>query len=321
MRRGFWITTAGLCALALACGDEDRSASTSGAIVASPSVASAANPHAQDTDDSVELSLVSYNVHGLPSWLAFDDPPARMNIIGPLLARYDVALVQEDWSHHEALAAATGGIEVRRGNGPRGAVLASLVPFCGTCGSGLASFSGLFARLPVTDEAAPLPGCSGWLSGANDCFATKGFLRVRLALTPAIDLDVVNLHLDAGSGPEDQAVRRGQLDALAARLAQTSAGRALVVAGDFNLNLDDSPSREILDTFRERLALVDAGARPTTPYAEGGRWMRVDHIFFRGGATVRVDALEAGEASEFVRNGVPLSDHPAVSVRLRLTRR
>jgi hypothetical protein len=35
---------------------------------------------------------------------------------------------------------------------------------------------------------------------------------------------------------------------------------------------------------------------------------------------VRLELLEAGEALEFVRNGAPLSDHPAVYARFRLER-
>lgn len=288
-----------------------------------PSLSAAASeaPSAVAHDGgAVELSLVSYNLHGLPSWIAFDDPPSRMTAIGPLLSRYDVALLQEDWSHHDALMASVGAAAVRRGNGPRGTAFGWLTPFCGHCGSGLTLLS-IAPKLKIElHEASPLPGCAGWLSGGNDCFATKGFLRARLALATGIEVDLVDLHLDAGPGADDQEVRRTQLDALADRLERSSAGRALVVAGDFNLDLDDPPSRTILDAFRDRLALLDSGAHPRHERGAGGAWVRIDHVFFRRGDDVRVEPIAAGEATEFVRDGAPLSDHPAVSVRFRLAR-
>ncbi|MEN8183628.1 MAG: hypothetical protein ABFS46_13955, partial [Myxococcota bacterium] len=43
-----------------------------------------------------ELRIVTYNTHGLPAWIARDDPVWRFPRIGRLLSAYDVALVQED---------------------------------------------------------------------------------------------------------------------------------------------------------------------------------------------------------------------------------
>lgn len=266
----------------------------------------------------VELRIAVYNVHGLPSWLAFDDPPTRMRAIGPLLARHDLALVQEDWSHHAALVAAAAPIAVLRGNGPREPRYASLAPLCGQCGSGLTTLAFPGAGVVIDQQAAPLPGCAGWFGGGSDCFATKGFLRARIAPAPGLEIDVVNLHLDAGGGEDDQRVRAAQLRALAEHLERTSPGRALVVAGDFNLDFDLAASYEILDSFRARLALTDASARPARSVADGGTWRRLDHLLVRSGTRVRVDVLEAGELAGAARDGQPLSDHPAVFARLRL---
>lgn len=302
--------------LALACSEGERTpaAAASPASSSETSTALAAPP----SSDPVELRLVVYNVHGLPAWLAFDDPAARMPVIGEKLARFDVALLQEDWAHHAALVAAAGARGVLRGNGPREARFAGLAPLCGQCGSGLTTLVWAGAGRVVEQRAAPLPGCSGWIAGGGDCFATKGFLRARIAPAPGLELDLVNLHLDAGTGAADQRVRAEQLRALAEELERTSAGRALVVAGDFNLDLDEPDSFEILDSFRVRLGLNDAGARPARSPAQGGAWRRLDHVLVRSGARVRLDVLEAGELADAVHAGRPLSDHPAVFARLRL---
>src|SRR5262249_34550650 len=42
--------------------------------------------------DAVEFTVLSYNTHGLPGWIAGDAPERRFPLIGALAQRYDVAL-------------------------------------------------------------------------------------------------------------------------------------------------------------------------------------------------------------------------------------
>lgn len=267
------------------------------------------------------LSVVSYNVHGLPDWIVGDDPAGRMAKLGPLLARYDVALVQEDWAHHEALVAAVGPRFRLRGATPRDPFFSYLRALCGACASGLTLFAATAPDAVLEQEDRPLGVCAGWLLGANDCFASKGFQRVRLRLAPNVELDFVNLHLDAGKREEDQRARAAQLERLATALETGSAGRALVVGGDWNLGWDQAPQRVLLDAFRARLGLVDSGARGAPDVAPAGAPSAlVDHLFYRSGDGVTLAVVEAGEATEFRHGGTSLSDHPAVYVRFRLER-
>jgi len=282
----------------------------------------AAGPAQAEPAPPRTLSVVSYNVHGLPSWIARDDPPGRMAKIGPLLARYDVALVQEDWSHHEALVEAVGPRFGARGATPRDPFFASLRAFCGACGSGLTLFAAAGADAIVAQQDQPFGVCAGWLLGANDCFASKGFQRVRLRLAQGLSLDLVNVHLDAGRRDDDQAARQVQLALLADALEAASAGQALVIGGDWNLGWDVPEQRALLDAFRARLRLVDAGAHGSAGATPAGAPAdRVDHVFVRSGDGVALEVTEAGEAPEFTDAGVPLSDHPAVFVRLRVEAR
>ena len=62
-----------------------------------------AGAEAAGPDEAVELRLVSYNTHGLPTWIAGDAPRRRFPLIGRLFDRYALALVQEDFTHHELL--------------------------------------------------------------------------------------------------------------------------------------------------------------------------------------------------------------------------
>ncbi len=261
-------------------------------------------------DAPVELRVLSYNTHGLVGWIAGDDPESRFPKISQRLHAYDVVLIQEDWSYHEELVSWAPHEVVERGNGSRLA-LASLLPIFG--GSGLTTL--VRSRDWLLDVGRePYDTCAGWLGGANDCFGTKGFLHVRLRLPPDRRLDVYQTHLDAGAGPDDQAARVHQLELLTERIAAISGDRALILAGDFNLDAKLPEQRAALDDFAQGLGLQDSRAAP----APGTAWRQLDYVFYRSGAQVEIELLEAGEALEFRDATIPLSDHPALFTRFRI---
>ena len=259
--------------------------------------------------EPVELAVLSYNTHGLAAWVAGDDPEARFPEISRRLNGYDVALIQEDWEYHELLRKHAVHRVIERGNSAQ--LLMGVIPLKN--GSGLTSLVRLEPDAVTRVVREPYDICSGWLSGANDCLATKGFLLVRLRLAPGVEVDVVQTHMDAGRGADDRRARQLQLARLSERLGEISAGRALVVAGDFNLNHAEPEDRELLEWFMPELGLADSGARP-----QGPAWKRIDYILYRSGEDVALELAEAGEALEFVHDGQPLSDHPALFARLRL---
>jgi hypothetical protein len=250
---------------------------------------------------AVELRVVTYNTHGLPAWIAGDDPERRFPLIGRLLDAYDLAVVQEDFYFHELLLGAITLPLRARGNES----------------SGLTTLARLPAASLVETEAEPYGTCSGWILGANDCLADKGFLRTRVALPNGARVDFVNTHLDAGGADADRAARRAQLAILAGRLRRASADVPLVVGGDLNLHHDHPADRALLDEFAARLGLADSGARP----APDSGWRRIDYLLYRSSPDIALEVLEAGMAAEFVHEGAPLSDHPALWARLRVVPR
>ena len=264
---------------------------------------------AEEAAGASELSVLTYNVHGLASWLVSDQPERRLPQVSRLINAYDVALIQEDFSYPELLRESAEHAVVVDGNGSR---FASASLFTFLKGSGLTTFVDLPPERIATVLPEPYGSCSGWFAAANDCWATKGFLLVRLRIAPDLELDVVQTHLDAGRSAEDRQVRARQLDQLRARLIGFSAGRALIVAGDLNLRRDDPADRALLAEFVDWLSLHDTGARGA------GDWRGLDYILYRGGEELGLEVLEAGEAPEFVHGGEPLSDHPALFTRFRL---
>jgi len=259
-----------------------------------------------------EFSVLSYNTHGLPGWVAGDDPERRFPRIGALVQRYDVALLQEDFAHHPVLRGAAAPLLMERGNPSRFRGSALCLLFCE--GSGL-SFATRLPRAWLVDLAsAAYEACAGWLGGANDCLATKGFQHARLVLGGTLEVHFVNTHLDAGRSAEDRAARRVQLERLRAHLEREAAGAALVLGGDLNLDAADPEDAALRDAFVAALGLADTGAKATP----GAPWPQLDYLYQRSGSTVRLELLDAGEAPGFVDGaGAPLSDHPALFARLR----
>jgi endonuclease/exonuclease/phosphatase family metal-dependent hydrolase len=262
--------------------------------------------------DAVEFSVVSYNTHGLPSYAAGDAPELRFPRIGALAGGYDVALVQEDFAHHERLVAGAGDLLIERGNPSRfrGSPLCLL--WCE--GSGLTFLSRL-PRAWLADLASQAYGvCSGWLRDANDCFATKGFQHARLLVGGEFEVHFVNTHLDAGGAPGDRAARRAQLALLQSHLESTAAGAALVLGGDLNLDAADAEDAALRDAFTAALGLENTGASASPETS----WRRLDYLYRRSGSGVQLELVAAGEAREFVdAGGAPLSDHPAIFARRR----
>jgi endonuclease/exonuclease/phosphatase family metal-dependent hydrolase len=252
----------------------------------------------------VVITVLCYNVHGLNRWLVSDDPEARMPEISSRLNAYDVALVQESWTYFDALASLAAHPVRERGNGPNPPVFFQ---------SGLATFS----RAPLRAVSrGSLGACSGWLGGANDCLADKGYLHTRLRLAPGIDVDFWTLHLDAGASGSDRAAREKQLATLLERVRALSGDAPLVVAGDFNSEASSPADAALVARFADGLGLRDTGARsdPAGAFAR----KNIDYIFVRDGRGIRFEVLRAGEAAEFTANGKPLSDHPALRARLRV---
>jgi len=253
-----------------------------------------------------EFSVLSYNTHGLPSWIAGDDPEARFPEIAGRTDTYDVVLLQEDFRHHELLRRRTSHATVRRGNQS----LKSWCPFCS--GSGLT----LLVRWKTLIELANTAygSCAGWIGGANDCLADKGFQIARLRLPGGAELSFVNTHLDAGTSDADFEARRRQLDSLGAAIAERGADSAVIVGGDFNLNAAVERDARLLRQFTESLGLANTGARARP----GSDWSVLDYLFFRSGGGVTLDVLEAGEDESFVFGGAPLSDHPPIFARFQV---
>lgn len=271
------------------------------------------------------FSMLTYNVAGLPEGLSGSNPSVNTPLISPLLNDYDVVIVQEDWvdpvppipgfdfHHDDLISAVTHPYLSEPATPPLGTVPdrpSALVA------DGLNQLS----RLPFADlNRVRWVNCFGSIDqsdgGAADCLSLKGFTHSILELAPGVEVDLYNLHAEAGSTPLDLQYSAEDFEQLAAYIGEHSAGRPLLIGGDFNLHTDEDVDGAVFDEFIAATGITDTCAVVDC----GDDADEIDKIGFRSGGGVTLEALtHRFERDVFVRDdGAPLSDHDALAVTIR----
>jgi len=280
-----------------------------------------------------ELRLVSYNIAGLPVKSLFEGRSVQRDAaeIGRQVraAGYDLLAVQEDFSNYRPLRRALGAphYSFSKGNVP--------------AGDGL----DVFSQRPIYNVAR-VPWArsyGGFTYGAADEYTPKGFMRATMALAPGAYVDIYNLHAVAGAYTEWEApwhepttageVRRAGFEQLRDYIQEHSAGRALILLGDFNSVLWKVPDG-LYDTLIEPLGLKDTWAElfngGKMAYDGQGDWQggatrdagsaeHIDKILYRSGGAVEFTVAEAAAVPWITHRGRSLSDHDSWTATLRYT--
>jgi hypothetical protein len=269
---------------------------------------------------SGEFLALTYNVAGLPEGISGSHPATNTPLISPLLNAYDLVVVQESWEtpdpnplaplrvYHELLVAdalhpyKTVSAPQPFGSDPRrpsalvadGLNMLSVFPFTS------------LGREMWTD-------C--WVSAA-DCLSQKGFSVARTTVAPGVTIDVYDLHMEAGGDPEDDALRDQAVTQLAAFVNAFSAGRPVIVGGDFNLHTDGEPDATQFQRLLAETGLVDVCAALACPQPG-----RIDKFLFRSTAALAIEPLSWRFETDVFQtpDGEPLSDHDPLAVRFRWT--
>ena len=258
---------------------------------------------------SDKLKILVYNTHGLPEIFISDDPKMRFPIIGKKTQDFDISLLQEDYAHHEELSSGLNKESLAIRGGMGGTLLC---PFC--TGSGLTSIFNLPNDWIVEVENNTYDTCSGWLRGANDCFAYKGFQVIKITLPNSKRFFIVNTHMDAGRKDSDRSSRKKQLEHVIKTIKQKTSSEALIVAGDLNLNSKNSEDVKLLENFKEELRLSDAFEETKI----SKKWAILDYFLYKQGKELDFKIISTGEDESFVTEEGPLSDHPALIIELSL---
>ena len=250
-----------------------------------------------------EISVLTYNVHGLPESITGSNPEENMPQISPSLNSYDIVAIQEDFFYHPALASS--------------AEHPYLTPseFYLQKGEELINPSGLTLFSIFPTEKYFLQrwwSCNGTVDQSSDCLAPKGLAAAEIEAMPGVMVDVYNCHMDAGNSEGDKLTRDKQIPQLAYLLNTRSPYRAVIVACDTNIEKEDELQLEQLLSLT---GLKDSCQELDCPEPD-----RIDRVLYRSGISVQLEPLRWYIPKEFVnKKGEDLSDHKPVAVDFKIS--
>ena len=214
---------------------------------------------AESTSDS--LIVACSNVAGLPIPALFSPGhkivPAAERKLGKMLneSGADVVCVQEDFQYHDLLAA-------QMKNYPYRTFTSGGIPL----GDGL----NIFSKYPLYNvERVTWETFSGILTNDNDGLTPKGFLKCTLDVN-GILLDLYDIHTDAYKTMEDQLAKKAQFIQLRDYVDAHSAGRPVLITGDFNCTLHTYYYAEFYETMIDGAGFSDVWAE----VSNGGNYLR-----------------------------------------------
>jgi Endonuclease/Exonuclease/phosphatase family len=267
-----------------------------------------------------DFLALTYNVAGLPEGISGSHPAVNTAQIAPLLNAYDLVLMQESWKtpdpnplaplrvYHEILEA--GSLHPFKS-----------VPATQPLGTDplrpsalLADGLNRFSRFPF--GAITRERWAACFNSAADCLALKGFSMARTTIAPGVTVDVYDLHMEAGSDPQDDVLRDQGITQLSTFIQAHSAGRPVIVGGDFNLHTDEEPDGSQFQRLLAETGLVDVCAALACPQPG-----RIDKFLFRSTGAVTLAPLSWHFETDVFHDagGEPLSDHDALAVRFAWT--
>ncbi|MFT3925624.1 MAG: endonuclease/exonuclease/phosphatase family protein [Myxococcales bacterium] len=312
-----------LCGLSLlpACGlglfDDQKSTNTSASHERPMDAGSESDLEWSLAADPAYLSILTYNVAGLPEGISGSNPKRNTSLISPLLNPYDVVTVQEDFSYHADLVSLVDHPYQSSPNEKAHSL-----------GDGLNTLS----RIPFhTFDRLSWTACNGTFDSGSDCLTPKGFTRARMELGQGLVLDVYDVHMDAGHASGDEQARAKNFAQLSQTIRKYSADVAVLVAGDFNERYRD-PGDEMEKLLAETgltdswVDFVHNGVLPAAnalasacdsgdPNDDGCE--RIDKVLFRSSSSVELMLVDyLVEGATFVDpNGAQLSDHRPVMAK------
>ncbi len=243
--------------------------------------------------ETAELSVISANISGLPSFVSkYDrDVSESQKTLGSMLneSGYDIICVQEDYGYHSVFAA-------EMTNYPYQTYTTGGVPV----GDGL----NIFSVYPIYNvERVAWTASNGVFADGCDSLSPKGFIRCTVDVNGVL-VELYNVHMDAYRTDADQLAKRSQLEQLAAYVEKHSAARPVLIVGDTNLTFHTDPLAEMHRILIEESGFSDCWIEVKNKgnYMQGddgaelidrwyasfgghdwGRWDSVERVLYRNG--------------------------------------
>ena len=263
----------------------------------------------------IELTLLSWNVHGAP---LSRDVTARLTRIADKILDLgpDIVLLQEVWMDRQVEL-------LRRRLGPEYQFVTPPAELNGWAlrAGGLLTLVGRSHRVEGSEFQAFTTEGSPWRFWEGDAFGDKGVLRVDVIAAGGVPLSTLNTHLQSeyGEGRHPD-VRRAQLRQLR-RVAEAVGPRRLVLAGgDLNTLPDEPIFDEVTAYWRDLTAQLRTQCQCGTRFLSDGReegW--VDYVLSRPLPPWPMEVVEAHRVRNVAAER-PYSDHRGIRLRLRLRR-
>jgi len=271
---------------------------------------------------SGSFNVLTYNIDGFPKAMGGNSTEDTKSISAILESlALDIVVFQEDFTKHDELVSSftTTTYPYRTAHWKGTAT---------TFGDGLATVS----KFPFNYwdyNNAQWDQCAGTLreqilgtSSHPDCMTEKGFSVVTLDIDEGFQIDFYNLHQDAGGDSKSLAAKQTNMAQLAEYINTYSAGKVVIVAGDFNMKLGaltSAKERTHLSIWIEFLNSTGLSVMCMEVYnnwndCDAAGFDKQDHILFKGNNEYTLHALTIEHAAEFgeinkidTENG--LSDH------------
>ncbi len=279
-----------------------------------------AAPTTVKAEEENTLTVLSLNVAGLPGIISSGDPANNTVKISPLLNKYDIVSVQEDFAYHKELLSQVTTLPYQTDHSGN-------VPF----GDGM----NILSKYPIYEERRyEWEDRHGLIEDGADQLTPKGILYTAIEIAPGYFIDVYDIHTDADCDEESLAARRSNMNQLAALIQQRSTGRAVIVIGDTNsryTRAEDNFETAVLQACglkdpwvefkRGGVAPADGDALFDWGNVNSGNHEVVDKIWYRSGKSVQLKALSYDLlATEFTdENGEQLSDHYPITATFSYT--
>ena len=293
----------------------------------------AAGVSAQENGESVTVKFLNCNVAGLPDFKALigqggTDVKGNSKQLGAIFnaSDIDVIAVQEDFNYHSYL---TGEMK----NYKYATAYSGGVPG----GDGLNIFT---RNMPIYNETRQAwYHCYGGIA-EGDALTPKGILYTVLDLGNGITLDFYDIHADAFDGNGNALSRAAQYLQLLTFVDENSAGRPVILTGDFNTSIhfnyggENSADEEMMYDLTMEYGFKDAWIETNNNgnyddfsqwrslYGDTywGVWDSVEKFYYRngGGIEINPESFEYFVAEN--ENGERLSDHNGALCRFTFTK-
>jgi len=244
------------------------------------------------SSENNNLNIISFNIHGFGKILGGRKIEYKISKILNEISNYDLIFIQENWKYKKLILDMLpmhqlifGEERKNKFSHPSGLLI------------------GINENIKIIDyDEFIYKGCNGIIAHGSDCFASKGFIYLRIMFNGQ-KLDIYNTHLDSGDSIKDNITRRIQLSSLKDYVIENSVNNSIIICGDFNMDYKNSLHiKDFIDQLELDLLLWD-----DKYFLE----KKVDYIFYR----LDTSQVKDDKITEILYH---LSDHPPLSMNIKI---